>query len=307
MVSLFELLGSVTVAYIALKLAQMVKKMFSSPLDVRQLGRWALVTGSTDGIGKVFAFAMAARGLNVILVSRNPQKLKRVAEEIQKKHPVLIKVITVDFKESADVYMPLVQREIEGLDIGVLVNNVGMLYDYPEEFLKVNGGYQKIRDLISVNITSMNAMTRLCLPAMVSKGCGAVINIGSLAGVTTYLPLEATYAATKAYVDKFSTSLHQEYTKKGITVQCIHPGLVKSNMSQYLIPDDLPGFLAPDSDKFVRSCMARLGISIVTSGYWAHDLIWVLPPLIVPGSVLASTAYQIMSEQREKAMNSLKH
>ena len=171
MVSPFGLLGLITMAYVFLKLAQWLKLWLSSPLDVRQLGRWALVTGSTDGIGKAFAFAMASKGLNVVLVSRNSQKLKRVANEIQQKHLVQTKVITVDFRESAEDYVQSVQRDIEGLDIGVLVNNVGMLYDYPEEFLDVAGGYQKIREWISVNITSMNAMTRLCLPQM-GMWCG---------------------------------------------------------------------------------------------------------------------------------------
>ena len=305
MVSPFELLGFITAAFVTLKLAKWLKLWYSSPLDVRQLGRWALVTGSTDGIGKAFAFALASKGLNVVLVSRSFQKLKRVADEIEQKHLVQTKVITVDFKDNAEDYVPAIRREIEGLDIGVLVNNVGMLYDYPEEFLAVAGGYQKIRDLISVNITSMNVMTRLCLPPMVGRGCGAVINIGSLAGVSPG-PLVAAYAATKAYVDKFSTTLHQEYARKGITVQCVHPGFVVSNMSRDLIPDNLPGFLAPEADKFVRSCLGRLGISTVTAGYWAHDLLWILPPLILPESVMASQAHDMMVQAKKKALNALK-
>lgn len=301
----FELIGIITAAYITLKLAKWLKLWYSSPLDVRQLGRWALVTGSTDGIGKAFAFALASKGLSVVLVSRSSQKLKRVAEEIEQKHLVQTKVITVDFKDNAEDYMPTVMREVDGLEIGVLVNNVGMLYDYPDEFLAVAGSYQKIRDLISVNITSMNAMTRLLLPPMVGRGRGAVINIGSLAAVSPG-PLIAAYAATKTYVDKFSTTLHQEYARKGITVQCVHPGFVVSNMSRDLIPDDLPGFLAPEADKFVKSCLGRLGKYTVTAGYWAHDLIWALPPLILPESMRESQAHDVMVLARKKALNALK-
>ena len=301
----FELLGFITAVYIILRLAKWLKPWYSSPLDVRQLGRWALVTGSTDGIGKAFAFALASKGLNVVLVSRSSQKLKRVAEEVQEKHLVQTKVITVDFKVNAEDYLDTVRREVDGLDIGVLVNNVGMMYDYPEEFLAVAGGYQKIRDLISVNITSMNAMTRLCLPPMVGRGRGAVINIGSLAAVSPG-PLIAAYAATKTYVDKFSTTLHQEYARKGITVQCVHPGFVVSNMSTDLIPDNLPGVLAPEADKFVRSCLGRLGNSTVTAGYWAHDLIWALPPMILPESVRESQAHDVMVLARKKALSALK-
>ena len=305
MVPPFEVLGLITAAFVILKLAKWMKLWYSAPLDVRQLGRWALVTGSTDGIGKAFAFALASKGLSVVLVSRSPQKLQRVAEEVKQKHLVQTKVIAVDFKNNAEDYVPMIRREIEQLDIGVVVNNVGMLYDYPEEFLAVAGGYQKIRDLISVNITSMNVVTRLCLPPMVDRKCGAVINIGSLAGVSPG-PLIAAYAATKAYVEKFSTTLHQEYARKGITVQCIHPGFVVSNMSRDLIPDNMPAFMAPEADKFVRSCLGRLGISSVTAGYWAHDLIWALPPLILPESVRESQAHDVMVLARTKALNALK-
>ncbi len=60
----------------------------SVPLDVTKCGgKWALVTGSTDGIGKAYAFALAKRGLNIVLVSRSPYKLQNVAADLESKHP----------------------------------------------------------------------------------------------------------------------------------------------------------------------------------------------------------------------------
>lgn len=297
----FEFLGLITAAYLGFKLVKWLKLWHSIPLDVRQFGKWALVTGSTDGIGKAFAHAMAAKGLNVVLVSRSSEKLKRVSEEIMQKHLVKTKVVTVDFKDDAKDYVAKIQHEIDGLEIGVLVNNVGMAYNYPEEFLALPGSYQKVRDLISVNISSMNAMTRLCLPQMVDRGHGVVLNIGSLAAVSPS-PLIAAYAATKSYVDKFSAMLHQEYERKGITVQCVHPGPVVSNMSRDLLPEKLPKFLAPEADIFVGSCMKRLGTCSVTAGYWAHDLIWTLPLLIQTESSRESGAYDFMSLAKKRAL-----
>merc|ERR1712061_893725 len=136
----FELLGSITAIYLLFKLVKYFKLWHSVPLDVRQFGKWALVTGSTDGIGKAYAFALAAKGLNVVLVSRNPDKLKNVADQIEKCYKVNTKNIPVDFKTSDAEYIPKVWKVIQGLDIGVLVNNVGMMYNYPEEFLTVEGG-----------------------------------------------------------------------------------------------------------------------------------------------------------------------
>ena len=301
MLPLFEFLGLITAAYLAFELVKWLNLWRSIPLDVRQFGKWALVTGCTDGIGKAFAFAMAAKGLNVVLVSRSSEKLKRVSEEVMQKHLVKTKVITVDFKDDAKDYVTKIQQEIDGLEIGVLVNNVGMAYSYPEEFLALPGSYQKVRDLISVNISSMNAMTRLCLPQMVDRGHGVVLNIGSLAAVSPS-PLMAAYAATKSYVDKFSAMLHQEYERKGITVQCVHPGPVVSNMSKGLIPEELPKFLAPEADIFVGSCLRRLGIYSVTAGYWAHDLLWTLPLLIQTESSRESGAYKFMALAKKRAL-----
>ncbi len=98
-----------------------------------------------------------------------------------------------------------------------------MSYDVPAEFLSVDGGADFCRRLVAVNVTSVNAVTRLVLPDMVRRGRGAVVNVGSvLAQIPA--PYYAVYSACKAYVDSFSRNLNLEYGDRGIVVQCVLPG-----------------------------------------------------------------------------------
>ena len=97
-----EYLGYVAAAYLSIKIGLgflrcFSKSFLSRPTNVSKMGEWALVTGSTDGIGKAYAFALAKRGLNIVLVSRSPFKLQNVAAEIESKCKVKTKIIDVDF------------------------------------------------------------------------------------------------------------------------------------------------------------------------------------------------------------------
>ena len=111
----------------------------------------------------------------------------------------------MDFaKEDPTTYIPRIEDSIKDLDIGVLVNNVGMSYEHPMEFLELDSTY--VDNLINVNITSLNVMTRIVLPQMTDRKSGAIVNISSLSG-TMCTPLLSVYAASKSYVDLFSQSL----------------------------------------------------------------------------------------------------
>jgi 17beta-estradiol 17-dehydrogenase / very-long-chain 3-oxoacyl-CoA reductase len=210
----------VAALYIGLKLAMpllnCLKALISAPTNVGELGDWALVTGSTDGIGKAYACALAEQGLNIVLVSRSPVKLEHVASEIETKYKVKTKTVDIDYSSSDEKYIPRLEEDLKDLEIGVLVNNVGMSYQFPDEFLAL--GNKRMKDMIAINITALNAMTRLVLPGMEKRGKGAIINIGSIASAVPF-PMLAVYAATKAYVDKFTYALNQEYGRKGIVIQ----------------------------------------------------------------------------------------
>ena len=98
-----------------------------------------------------------------------------------------------------------------------------MSYDFPEEFLSIENGADTVRKLVAINITSVNAMTRAVLPQMMERKRGAVVNVSSMSCLMP-CPLLSVYAASKSYVDTFTSNLGYEYSGKGITVQCVIPG-----------------------------------------------------------------------------------
>lgn len=277
------------------------RRIIATPFDLRKSGgEWALVTGATDGIGKAYAFALAKKGLNIILVSRTPFKLQNVAADIESKYKgIKTKIVDIDFANSTSAeYLPRVEEAIRGLKVGVLVNNVGMSYDHPEPFLNITP--QRVDDLIRVNIVTVNELTRLILPQMVERKKGAIINISSMSGAMC-TPLLTVYAGTKAYVDRFTEGLVMEYGNKGIVIQCILPGPVVSNMSKIRRPD----VVTPLPEAFVASCLARLGIESRTTGYWSHDMMLWAVNSFLPEFISKKMTYGQLSAIRAKALKKL--
>ncbi|XP_053617542.1 very-long-chain 3-oxoacyl-CoA reductase-like [Plodia interpunctella] len=239
-------------------------------IDIRSYGQWALVTGCTDGIGKEYARQLADRGCDIILVSRSLDKLKKVASEIEKDYNVQTKVIQIDFTGDESIYDKL-EKEIQGLEIGTLVNNVGLAYPYLEYFLDLPDWKKLMRDLVNVNVVSTIRVTGLVLPEMVKRGKGIVINLGS-ASANLQSPLLVVYSAAKAFVVKFTDGLRYEYANKGIIIQCLSPSLIATNMTGV----ESPNFVVPPPEKYVASALSLLGSTHRSTGYFPHScLMWV--------------------------------
>jgi 17beta-estradiol 17-dehydrogenase / very-long-chain 3-oxoacyl-CoA reductase len=184
----------------------------------RLLGSFSVVTGAGDGIGKSYCEQLAKRGLNIVLVSRTLSKMELIAKEIEANYNVETKIIVVDFTKEEGIYEKI-EESIEGLEIGILVNNVGMAYKLPDFFTNLSKEFSG--NLINCNVASMVNMTRIVLPQMVDRKKGLIINLGSMFGVVP-APLVTIYAASKAFVQKFSDDLRSEYRNQGLTIQTVN-------------------------------------------------------------------------------------
>jgi len=277
----FAVLGILTALWHGFTLLHFVYRLFvRAPVRLTSYGQWAAVTGATDGIGKAYAMELARKGLNVLLISRSADKLKETKAEIETatNNKVTIKTLVVDFSTAGKGTYQTIQSELKTIDLGILVNNVGVSYEYCEFFHEVPD--QTIDNLIKINIEASTYMTKIALPLMLAKGKGAVINLSSMSGVIP-APLLSAYGASKAYVDSLSRMLSIEYGKKGIFVQSVTPAFVVSKMSGFRRAT----VTIPTADKFVRSAVRTIGYESSVAGYWAHDIVRAAATLI-PESVV---------------------
>ncbi|KAL7134997.1 hypothetical protein ABFS83_11G063300 [Erythranthe nasuta] len=254
--------------------------------DLRSYGAWALITGSTDGIGKAFAFKLARMGLNLVLVSRNSAKLKRVSSEIRNEYPnVDVKIFELDFSGDVVAGVSRMKEAVKGLDIGVLINNVGVTYPEAMYFDEVD---EKIwMNLVRVNVVATTFVTGAVLPGMVARGRGAVVNIGSGASaIVPSHPLYAIYAATKGYVDQLSRSLYVEYKRHGIDFQCQVPLYVSTKMASEVASVGKSSVFIPTAEKYVESAIRFIGHDQARcTPYWTHSIQWFFASLL-PDSLL---------------------
>lgn len=239
--------------------------------DIRKLGEWALITGATDGIGKSYAFSLAKRGLSIILVSRTESKLQDLQKELQEKYPkVAIKYVVVDYSKFDEAARKHLLNKTSGLDIGVLVNNVGMSYRYPRYFHELTD--EEVIALNELNISSTTWMTKMYVEDMAKRGRGTIVNMSSIAGLFTQ-PLLAQYGAAKSYVEKFSKSINVEYKSRGVTCQVHVPCFVATKMSKMR-----KSVTVPDPDEYVEMSMKFIGQSEdIVQAFWMHATVaWVL-------------------------------
>ncbi|XP_068614114.1 17-beta-hydroxysteroid dehydrogenase type 3-like [Brachionichthys hirsutus] len=256
----FISLGTAVVVYFAGKLLLFSRMLFPkicfpvSKSFFTSMGEWAVVTGASEGIGRAYAFALAEQGMNIVLMSRTKVKMEQVAKEISIATGKKVKVIVTDFIKE-NVFSDI-ENQLKELNIGVLVNNVGMLPNMiPCKFLESADLDQTIIKVINCNIKTMAKMCKIILPGMKNRGKGAIVNISS--GIASIpFPMYTLYAASKVFVERFSQSLQAEYKSKGIIIQVVAPFGVSTRMTAYqetnmvtLTPEDF----VKSSLQFIRA------------------------------------------------------
>lgn len=300
--TIFSFFGGIISAYILFKLFKGTVnclKVFTCGREVaggvcfKKLGKWAVVTGATDGIGKAYAEELADEGMDVVLISRSQEKLDKVAAEIRENSSVQVKTIAADFSRT-DIYEEI-EQGLKGLDIGVLVNNVGVSYTYPENF--VDYPEESHQQMLMVNCLSVVKMMAMVLPLMKEKALGAVINVSSASAITP-TALLATYSASKVFVHFLSTAVNKELffaNYPNIIIQSVTPFFVKTKLAGIR----KSSFFVPEPNYFVRSALNTVGVWEHTYGCLAHEL-QAAAMSVVPAFLVRIIFYRQLSANRAR-------
>ncbi|HXQ28227.1 MAG TPA: SDR family oxidoreductase [Gemmatimonadales bacterium] len=177
----------------------------------------ALITGASSGIGAEFAKLYAAAGYDLVLVARRLARLEEIGADLTRRHGVRCEAVELDLSDR-EAPRTLAAR-LPNASVDVLVNNAG----FGRVGAFADSDPAAVERMIAVNISALTALTRLFVPAMVSRGRGGVLNVASTAGFVPG-PLMAVYYATKAYVISFTEALAEELRGSGVRVTVLCPG-----------------------------------------------------------------------------------
>ena len=192
------------------------------PTEPSGPSRRALVTGASAGIGTAFADRLARDGYDLVLVARRRERLEELAKKLRESHAVEVEVFVADLVDAGDL-LAVEQRLTVPPGVDLLVNNAGF---------GTNGPFQESdpdreEHEILLNDLALVRLTRAALPRMVARGSGAIINVSSMAGFLPS-PYNATYGATKAFVNSFTEALAEELRGTGVRVQALCPGFTRT-------------------------------------------------------------------------------
>ncbi|CAN6996135.1 unnamed protein product [Brassica oleracea var. botrytis] len=291
-------LGSISILRFTFTLLTSLYIYFLRPgKNLRRYGSWAIITGPTDGIGKAFAFQLAQKGLNLVLVARNPDKLKDVSDSIQAKYSnTQIKTVVMDFSGDIDGGVRRIKEAIEGLEVGILINNAGVSYPYAKYFHEVDE--ELLGNLIKINVEGTTKVTQAVLVNMLKRKRGAIVNMGSgAAALIPSYPFYSVYAGAKTYVDQFSRCLHVEYKKSGIDVQCQVPLYVATKMTKIR----RASFLVASPEGYAKAALRFVGYEPRCTPYWPHALMGYVVSAL-PESVFESFNIKRCLQIRKKGM-----
>jgi len=185
-------------------------------------GSTCLVTGASSGIGADIARELAARGHGVTLAARREDRLRELADELGKLG-VRVETVATDVADPASRESLVAVLEERGLAIEVLVNNAG--FGTAGHFTELDP--EREVELVRTNVEPVVAFCGVYAPQMAERGRGAIMNVASMAAFQP-LPIQATYAASKAFVLSFSEALHAELGPRGVTVTALCPGPVET-------------------------------------------------------------------------------
>jgi len=200
----------------------------------------ALVTGASAGIGRSFAYALADRGYDLVLVARDTARLEALGKETGDGYGAACEVLTADLADGDALARVEARLSESDRPVDLLVNNAGFGTSGKFHTMPVEREDQEIR----LNVVALVRLCHAALDAQVARGRGGVINVASIAGYQP-TPGNATYGATKAFVSSFSQAVHEELKGTGVRCMVLSPGFTRTEFQARAGIDssEVPGFL----------------------------------------------------------------
>jgi 17beta-estradiol 17-dehydrogenase / very-long-chain 3-oxoacyl-CoA reductase len=232
---------------------------------------WALVTGSSDGIGQAIAYELCSKGFNIILHGRNLRKLSSVQSTLSAAFPrTQFRLFVADATASTSVNSAAIQEfivTITDLNLTVLVNNVGGAGVLAAAFTTFAEHKSKeIDDLISLNIYFTLHLTHALLPVLARQPSALIMNTGSTS--QTGMPYISVYSPTKAYINAWSNALSMELEAEGLNIEII---TVMSGNTQTGQDTRAANLFRPTANTFAKAALGKVGCGrTVVTGYFWH-------------------------------------
>ncbi len=191
-------------------------------------GQIAIVTGGGRGLGRVYAQALAAAGAAVAVTARSEEQLTETVGLIEQAGGRAV-ALTADVSDRGAIEQMVAEVEQQLGPVDLLVNNAGsfraagVVWEVdPEEWWRE----------VEINLRGVFLCTRAVLPNMIARRCGRIINVSSVVGLWPW-PSASAYAISKTAVLRFSETVAAETKEHGISVFAIHPGIVRTTMTEY--------------------------------------------------------------------------
>lgn len=225
----------------------------------------ALITGASSGLGEQFAYALGREHYDLVLAARREDRLAAVAGRARTMGAGAVRTIRADLAQRETPGALHGQLATDGVQVDYLVNNAGFGTSGRFHLLPLARELEQIE----LNATSLLAMTRLFLPAMVERRRGTIINVASTAAFqpTPYL---ATYGATKAFVLSLTEAVAAELRGTGVAVMALCPGPVRTEFQQVANNERtrFPSFIWTEAERVVNEAIAAAasGRSLCVAG-----------------------------------------
>ena len=210
----------------------------------------ALVTGPSAGIGRVLALRLAERGHDLVLVARDQERLRALADELSRSHGATSEVLVADLSDRSG--MALVEDRLtdESRPVDLLVNNAG--FGLKRRFS--HNSVDQEQAALDILVTAVMRLTHAALGPMTARGSGGIINVASVAA---YQP-RGSYSAAKAWVTTFGAWASQEYAAQGVHIMTLCPGFTRTEFHQRMdvARESVPRPLWLDVDRVVDEALA---------------------------------------------------